>query len=78
MTMPHQEANIILLEQFSDYFSGVFWKVVLLELPLVVELELLCGFLQVFIKDLYVKHSLSQAFLYPDTITCALGREASA
>ena len=49
--MPLQDADII-LERFLDYFSGMFWIVVFLELPVVAELELLCRFLQVFIQDL--------------------------
>ena len=50
--MTLQNADIILLERFEDYFSGTFWIVVLLELPIVAKLELLCRFLQGFVKDL--------------------------
>ena len=59
-----------------DYFSGMFWIVALLELPIVAELELLCRFLQVFIKDLDVI-LLSHDFLDPDGVSCALVRETS-
>ena len=50
--MALQDANIILIERFLDYCSGMFWIVVMLELPIVAKLELLWSFLHVFIKDL--------------------------
>ena len=74
--MPLQDADIILLERLLDYFSGMFWIAALLELPIVTELELLCRFLEVFIKDLDVI-LLSHDFLDPDGVLCALIREAS-
>ena len=52
--MPLQDADINLLERFLNYFSGMFWIFVLLELPIVAELEFLCRFLQVSISDLDV------------------------
>ena len=74
VTLPLQDADI-LPERFLEYFSGMFWIVVFLELPVVAELELLCRFLQVFIEDLDV-FLLSQEFLDPDGTPCALGRQA--
>ena len=65
--MPLQDADIILLERFLDYFSGMFRIVVLLELPIVVELEFFCRFLRVFIKDLDI-FPLSRDFLEPDGV----------
>ena len=38
--MPLQDADVILPERFLDYFSGMFWIVVFLELPVVAGLEL--------------------------------------
>ena len=74
--LPLQDADIILLERFFDNFSGMFWMVVFLELPVVTEVELLYRFLQVFIEDLDV-FLLSQEFFDPDGAPCALGREAT-
>ena len=74
--MPLQGTDINLLERFLDYFSGMFWIVVLLELPTAAELEFLCRFLQFFIKDLDVI-LLSHDFLDPDRVPCALVRESS-
>ena len=71
-----QDDDIILLKRFLDYFSSTFWIVVLLELPTVAELELLCRFRKVFIKNLDII-LLSHDFLDPDGIPCALIREAS-
>ena len=62
--MPLQDADIILLKRFLGYFSGMFWIVVFLELPVVAELKLFCSFLQVFFKDLDV-FLLSQDFWFP-------------
>ena len=72
--MPLQHADNILFERFLDYLNGMFWIVVLLELPIVAELELLCRLLQVFFKDEDVV-LLSQNFLDPDGVPCALGIE---
>ena len=74
-TKPLQDADIILLERLVDYFSGMFWIAVFLELPVVAELELFCRFIQVVIEDWDV-FLLSQEFLDPDGAPCALGREA--
>ena len=74
--MPLQDADTIFLERFFDYFSGTFWIVVLLELPIVAELENLCRFLQVFMKDLDVL-LLSHDFLNTDGVPCVLVTEAS-
>ena len=73
--MPLQHADIILLKRFLT-FSGMFWIAVLLELPMIAELELLCRFLQVCIKDLDVI-LLSHVFLNPDGLPCATAREAA-
>ena len=54
----------------------MFWIVALLELPIVAELELLCRFLQVFIKNLDVILLLHE-LLDPDGVHCALVRESS-
>ena len=62
-------------EIFLDYFSGMFWIVVFLELPVAAELELLRGFLQAFIEDLDLL-LLSQEFLDLDRAPCALGGKA--
>ena len=70
-----QDADIILLESFLDYFSGMVWVVVMLELPMVAMLELLCRFLHVFIKNLDVI-LLSHDFLDPDGVLCAPEGEA--
>ena len=67
--MPLQDA-IILLERFLDYISGMIWIVVMLEIPIVAMLELLCRFLDVFIKNLDVI-LLSRDFLDPDGVLCA-------
>ena len=81
--MTLQDADTILLEPFLNYFSSMFWIVVMLELPVVAKLEILCRFLQVFIKDLD-EFIPSHDFLNPEGIpeimrkeSCALGREAS-
>ena len=74
--MPLHDTDIIFLERFLDHFSGMFWIVVLLELPIVAELEFLCRYLQVFIENLDVilrPHD----FLDPDGVPCALAKEAS-
>ena len=73
--MPLQNADIFIAERFLDYFSGTFWIVVFLELPVAAELEPLCRFFQVFIENLDV-FIISQQFLDPDMAPCALGREA--
>ena len=70
------DADVILPERFLDCFIGMFWIVIFLERPVVAELELLCRFLQVLIKDLDV-FLLSQDFLYADWVPCILGIEAS-
>ena len=74
--MSLQDADIILFEIFLDYFSGMFWIVVLLGLPIVAEQELLRRFIQVFIRDLDVI-LLSDDFFNPDGVPCALLRESS-
>ena len=53
----------------------MFWIVVTLELPIVLNLELPCRFLHVFSKDLDVI-LLSHDFLDPDGVLCAPEREA--
>ena len=73
--MPLQDAAIILLERFLDYFSGMIWIVVMQELPIVAQLELLCRFLHVFMKNLNVI-LLSHDFLDPDGVLCAPETEA--
>ena len=70
-----QDTDIILLERFLAYFSSMVWIVVMLELPIVAQLELLCRFLHVVIKNLDVI-LLSHDFLDPGGVLCAPEREA--
>ena len=70
MPVPLQDPDIILLERFLDYFSGMVWIAAMLELLIVAMLELLCRFLHVFIKNLDVI-LLSHEFLDPDGLFCA-------
>ena len=74
--MPLQDADIILLERFLDYYSGLICIVVLLELPIVDELELLHRLHNIFLKDLDVI-LLLKFFWILTGFPCALLREAA-
>ena len=68
--MPPQDADIILIERFLNYFSGMFGIADMLKLPIVAKLEVFCRFIHVFIQDLDVI-LLSRYSLDPDGVICA-------
>ena len=72
--MSFQDADIILLERFLDYFSGMALIVVMLELPIIAKLELLRGFIHAYIMNLDVI-LLSHDFLDPNGVLCVPERE---
>ena len=74
--MPLQDADVILLDRFFDYFSGTFGIIAMLELPIVAELELLSRFLPVSAK-IWMQFSFLMIFGILTGFPRALVREAS-